>query len=252
MTSNTLHPALDLVQAVIRDFDGSGIYSVGCSAALNAMVYHWKDHLAQAHHSPEIISEDIDEMMQRLEVMRAEIMRRLYEPRTVEPTAGTSSTLDLQDASPILVDRRKAPPPAALLNELIGDVTTPVNDAPLTELPHLIPDHPEQSGADFILRQDAKSAWVTVGNISVHIIRHDDGVEVITHPKSCEDQELDSLYACFDTAEESLTDYHGIDLDDVAEWVGLHYGRNFDAEPVSKRHAWILRYIENNAETLAP
>lgn len=67
------------IESVIKDFDDGGIHSVGCAAALRAMSYHWKDHLAQGHHSPKILSEDIDEMKSRLEVMRAEIMRRTFE-----------------------------------------------------------------------------------------------------------------------------------------------------------------------------
>lgn len=35
----------------------------------------------------------------------------------------------------------------------------------------------------------------------------------------------------------------GGDLDAVAEWVGLHHGRNFDREPEVKRREWIERYM---------
>lgn len=35
-----------------------------------------------------------------------------------------------------------------------------------------------------------------------------------------------------------------VDLGAVAEWVGLHYGRNFDAESPEQRKDWIQRYIE--------
>lgn len=35
-----------------------------------------------------------------------------------------------------------------------------------------------------------------------------------------------------------------IDLDDVAEWVGLHYGRNFENESQDKRVEWTARYAE--------
>lgn len=69
------HPALKIVDEVIHDFDGAGITSVGANAALKAMSLHWADHLFEGH-SPSVISEDIDEMKRRLEIMRAEIMNR--------------------------------------------------------------------------------------------------------------------------------------------------------------------------------
>lgn len=35
-----------------------------------------------------------------------------------------------------------------------------------------------------------------------------------------------------------------IDLDDVAEWCGLHYGRDFYTESAPKKREWIERYAE--------
>ncbi|WP_256441911.1 hypothetical protein [Cupriavidus sp. AcVe19-6a] len=37
------------------------------------------------------------------------------------------------------------------------------------------------------------------------------------------------------------------DNDTLAEWVGLHYSRNFDAEPAEKRTEWVDRYMEAHA-----
>lgn len=73
------HKAIKVIEEVCNDFDGNGIFSVGAIGALQAMSRHWKDHLAEGH-NPKIISEDIDEMKNQLEVMRAEIMRRLAIP----------------------------------------------------------------------------------------------------------------------------------------------------------------------------
>ncbi|VVE17780.1 MULTISPECIES: hypothetical protein [Pandoraea] len=36
------------------------------------------------------------------------------------------------------------------------------------------------------------------------------------------------------------------DIDTVGEWVGLHYHRNFDAEPIEKRAEWVGRYMESH------
>ena len=70
--------ALKAIEEVCSDFDGNGIYSVGAIAALRAMAVHWKDHLAEGHQY-KVISEDVIEMKNQLEVMRAEIMRRVSE-----------------------------------------------------------------------------------------------------------------------------------------------------------------------------
>ncbi len=78
------HPALSAVESVCNDFDGNGIYSVGAIGALRAMSHHWKDHLAEGH-NPKIVSDDIEEMTRQLEIMRAEIVRRL--PRAASTTA---------------------------------------------------------------------------------------------------------------------------------------------------------------------
>ena len=67
---------LEIVESVCRDFDGDGLASVGATAALRAMSEHWKNHLNEGR-KPRIMSEDIDELKEQLEVMRAEIMRRL-------------------------------------------------------------------------------------------------------------------------------------------------------------------------------
>ena len=80
--------AIQTIEAVCNDFDGNGIFSVGAIGALRAMSHHWKDHLAEGH-NPKIISEDIDEMKQQLEVMRAEIMRRLMD----DPVGSTTSAM---------------------------------------------------------------------------------------------------------------------------------------------------------------
>lgn len=85
------HPAITTIEAVCRDFDGIGIFSVGAIRALRAMSHHWKDHLAEGR-SPRIISEDIDEMVRQLEVMRAEIMRRMMGADATPAVCGKCGT----------------------------------------------------------------------------------------------------------------------------------------------------------------
>lgn len=86
------HKAIKVIEGVCNDFDGNGIFSVGAIGALRAMSRHWKDHLAEGHNS-KIISEDIDEMKNQLEVMRAEIMRRLAETLDQKPANKFELTL---------------------------------------------------------------------------------------------------------------------------------------------------------------
>lgn len=43
-----------------------------------------------------------------------------------------------------------------------------------------------------------------------------------------------------------------IDMDDVAEWVGLHYGRNFDHESSAKRQEWVERYAQAHGLAQGP
>ncbi|WP_431798002.1 hypothetical protein SGO26_30025 (plasmid) [Cupriavidus metallidurans] len=44
----------------------------------------------------------------------------------------------------------------------------------------------------------------------------------------------------------TVTTSSGIPFDagNVAEWVGLHYGRNFDAEGAGKRQEWVDRFAD--------
>lgn len=41
-----------------------------------------------------------------------------------------------------------------------------------------------------------------------------------------------------------------LDIDTVAEWVGLHYGRNFEAESSQKKQEWADRFAEAHEFTL--
>lgn len=41
---------------------------------------------------------------------------------------------------------------------------------------------------------------------------------------------------------------HPVDLAEVAEWVGMHYAKNFDSESPSQRQTWIDRFMLANAD----
>ena len=112
--------------------------------------------------------------------------------------------------------------------------------------------NPAESGSDYVLQEGSPSCWITVGSISVHVRRNtdtgDEGVIVDLYARSEEDESLASTYAFFQDAEEEICTARGIDLDDVAEWVGLHYQRNFEAEPAAARYEWIKRYLESHQD----
>lgn len=267
MPSHSQHPVLAIIDQVIADFDGSGIYSAGCAGALNAMRPHWAARLTPCHSATHLINDDLAETQQRLEIMRAEILRRLDAETSNEASdllpfdasTPTDPWILVQQVASLCADLDGTSEGAALTSpalepsNLIGQISKQARamlaERARREAPALLPDHPEKSGSDFILRADAKSAWVTVDNLSIHIIRHGDGVEIMTHPKGCEDQDLEDSYTYFDTAEDALVDFHDVDIDDVAEWVGLHYRRNFEAETIAARHDWIRRYIETHTSS---
>ena len=48
---------------------------------------------------------------------------------------------------------------------------------------------------------------------------------------------------------QELANNFGISLDDVAEWCGLHYGRDFYTESAPKKREWIERYAEMHGLT---
>lgn len=86
---------IQVVNSVCADFDGNGLYSIGASAALQAMLYHWAGHVAEGHPAT-IVSSDIHEAMRELSNMRAEIARRLgLSDKNVDSTA---VALDPKDA----------------------------------------------------------------------------------------------------------------------------------------------------------
>lgn len=136
-----------------------------------------------------------------------------------------------------------------LLAKKAAHVEEPVQDR---ETPALVLVKPEESVSDYVLQEGSPSCWITVGSISVHVRRNtdtgDEGVIVDLYARSEEDESIASTYAFFQDAEEEICTARGIDLEDVAEWVGLHYQRNFEAEPAAARYDWIKRYLESHQD----
>jgi hypothetical protein len=71
---STKPQAVKIVDQVCFDFDGSNaIYSDSAIRALRALIPHWNEQITLGR-SPQIISDDIDELRNQLEVMRSVIM----------------------------------------------------------------------------------------------------------------------------------------------------------------------------------
>lgn len=105
----------------------------------------------------------------------------------------------------------------------------------------------EAGGTDFTMKPDVKSCWITVDGFGVHVIRTDEGVVVdILANRSGNIDAIAGTYAHHGDAEADVCEGNNINIDDVAEWVGLHYKVNFDVESGSKRYEWILRYIDSH------
>lgn len=140
------HPVLNAVESVCNDFDGNGIYSVGAIGALRAMSHHWKDHLAEGH-NPKIVSDDIEEMIRQLEIMRAQIVRRL--PRAASTTAsGVCGKCG---------------------SHMVGDYCS--DDAcPYSEWPQRVPLAEIQEVATSVLRKK----WEVLPRIRIYAEVHDD------------------------------------------------------------------------------
>jgi hypothetical protein len=104
-----------------------------------------------------------------------------------------------------------------------------------------------ESEQEFKLKEGITNCWVGVDNIDVYIKRTDEGVAVdlFAHGVTLPDP-LGSTYAFATESDEEFAEDKQIDLDAVAEWVGLHYKVNFDAELPKKRRDWIDRFIESN------
>lgn len=56
---------------------------------------------------------------------------------------------------------------------------------------------------DYTLNENANSVWITVGDISVHVLRHDDRVAVALYSRQHEDEDaLAETHLCFCEAAE--------------------------------------------------
>lgn len=70
-----------------------------------------------------------------------------------------------------------------------------------------------KSGSDYILRKAHKSVWITVGNISVHVVRTDEGVSVDLYPVGEEMEDpICGTWALFAEAEPDDVDQSELDM----------------------------------------
>lgn len=97
---------------------------------------------------------------------------------------------------------------------------------------------------EFVLKDGASELWVEMGGFKVHLRLTAEGMVSDIFANGAESESIGSTYAFFSDSEEAFAESSGIDLDDVAEWVGQHYRHNFDAESPAKRREWLERYKE--------
>ena len=90
-----------------------------------------------------------------------------------------------------------------MLHKQLDENRMPVSD----DTPALTLDD-SQGGSDYTLREGALNVWVTVGALSVYIMRTDEGVAIDVYPKGreAEDDALASCYAFNADAEPSEDD----------------------------------------------
>jgi len=62
-----------------------------------------------------------------------------------------------------------------------------------------------KQASDYVLKEDQRSVWITVNNISVYVVRNDEGVSVDLFPLNAEmDDPLTSAWALFADAEPDI------------------------------------------------
>lgn len=113
-----------------------------------------------------------------------------------------------------------------------------------------------QHEAPALLRQDSaceytfvgppqERVWITLGNVSAYLGANEEGVVVDLFAKSDEDSASSaSAFLSFNEARDAVLARHVLSYEEVAEWVGLHYRKNFDTESPTAQLDWIERYRE--------
>jgi hypothetical protein len=98
-----------------------------------------------------------------------------------------------------------------------------------------------ESGSDFKFRENAKSCWISIDTIGVHVLRNEEGVAVELFTNGADDSERCATLS-FDDAEDALVGHLGVDIEHVASWVTQQYQISFDAASLNQRHKWIHAY----------
>lgn len=93
---------------------------------------------------------------------------------------------------------------------------------------------------------------IAVKGHALQVVPTDEGVVVDDYLLDVASSTVGTMAVSDCDLEESFVEHNEIDIDAVAEWVGLHYKRNFDAEPAEKRYEWLQRYVEAHAEEASP
>lgn len=116
----------------------------------------------------------------------------------------------------------------------------------LSESRALIDDSPNEASNDYRLSPDQKSCWIGVGNISVHVIRYDDCVEVGLWANGAAGEEpMVMTQLSYSEVEEDLCRYYdGVKITDVSNWAAS-LGTDLAKEDHLSRADWIKKYSDH-------
>lgn len=106
------------------------------------------------------------------------------------------------------------------------------------------------SSNEYVLKQGADDVWIHMGPFKIRLYFTDEGMVTDIYAVGADSETIASTYAANTETVDAVAAELDVDLDDVAEWVGLHYRRNFDMEPTLARIDWVQRYHEAHAEAL--
>lgn len=98
------------------------------------------------------------------------------------------------------------------------------------------------------LSRDYADSLVNDPNFRLRVARGGfNGFDSMTYAELCQSARDAGLDEHDEQTGKAIVILGGLDCD-VAEWVGLHYRKNFDTESREQRHEWRLRYLDSTSD----
>lgn len=112
--------------------------------------------------------------------------------------------------------------------------------------PALLEDDPEKLHNSYVFQPGIEDCFIEVGNISVHIIKDDDGITVDLWPVGDATEPFSTNTVQFAEIEKDICRYYDdVQINDVSVWVNSVHRVQFDQESLSKRAKWIAMYSDH-------